>query len=131
GNLAAQRFEVVLADVDAVDGHGSRRRIEEARQQAEQRRLAGAGRTDDGDLHASADVEIDLAQYRHLLTIAEADAMPGNVAARALGREAPRTVAQLGLGVEDLENAPGPDAGPGDHPPALGDLVDRHVELGE
>ena len=46
---AAQAVERDLADVDAVDEHRPRRRVVQARQQVDQRRLARAGRADERD----------------------------------------------------------------------------------
>ena len=43
--------------------HGAARRDVEAGEQAEQRRLAAAGRSDDGDERASGDREADVAQH--------------------------------------------------------------------
>ena len=45
----AATASVVLADVDAVDQHAARRRVVEARNQADERRLAGAGQADERD----------------------------------------------------------------------------------
>jgi hypothetical protein len=49
GDLAAQRLEPVLAEIDTVDLDHARGRVVEPRQQAQEGRLAGAGRADDGD----------------------------------------------------------------------------------
>ena len=45
-----------VAHVDAVDEHRARRRIVQPREQADQRRLAGAGGADEGDRLAGVDV---------------------------------------------------------------------------
>ena len=56
---------------------------------------------------------------------------PGDVAARPFCRKAAGPVLEIGLGVEHIENPARPDPRAGNQPPALGDLVDRRIELGE
>ena len=46
-NRTAQRRQRNLTDVHAVDEHRARRRVVQARQQTEERRLPGPGRADD------------------------------------------------------------------------------------
>ena len=58
---AAQAAERDLADVDAADRHGARRRLVQPRQQVDQRRLAGAGAADERDRLARLDAEADVA----------------------------------------------------------------------
>ena len=48
-DVGAKRGERIFANVDAVDRHAAMRGIEDAMQQAERRRFAGAGRADKGD----------------------------------------------------------------------------------
>ena len=48
-DLLAERGELDLAQVAAVEQHAARFRVVEAGDQADERRLAGAGRTDDRD----------------------------------------------------------------------------------
>ena len=62
-----------------------RGRVVEARQQVEQRRLAGAGRPADGDDLARLDVEVDPAQHLGSAAVGEADVLE---ARRAAGRPA-------------------------------------------
>ena len=54
-DLAPQRGQRHVADVDAVDGDAPRVDLVEAGQQRADRRLAGAGRTDEGHRFAGAD----------------------------------------------------------------------------
>ncbi len=61
---AAQDRERDLADVDAVDEHRARRRIVQAREQADQRRLAGAGTTDERDGLPGLDARRDMIEDR-------------------------------------------------------------------
>jgi hypothetical protein len=128
-DLAAQRFEAELADIDAIDHDAAGRWVEEPGQEPEQRRFPGARLTDDSDLHPRLDGEIYQLQYRHLGAIAETDIAPFDGAARALGRQGQRAVLENGLGLEDLKDPAGADAGAGDEAPALRQLVDRDIEL--
>ncbi len=56
-DLAAQPLQLVVANVDAVDLHLAGGRIVETRNQADDGRLAAAGRTDDADQLARLDGE--------------------------------------------------------------------------
>jgi hypothetical protein len=95
------------------------------------RRLAGAGRPDDRDFHPGVDREVDLLQNRDLRAIMKADIVPGDGAARARRRKLPRAALEIGLGFQHLEDACGADPRARDQAPALGNLVDRRIELGE
>ena len=130
-DLAPQRGELVFADVDPVDRHAAAGRIEKPRQQAEQGGLPGPGRADDRDLHAGADHNIDLRQNRALGAVAKADVAPRDIALRPLRRELARATFEVGFGLQHLEHPGGADLRAGNGAPALGDLVDRVVELGE
>ena len=57
--LAAVRVEVEVAQVDAVDRHRARRRVVEAGDQLDERRLAGAGLAHERDGLAGRDVQVD------------------------------------------------------------------------
>ena len=104
-------------------------RIEESRQQPEQRRFAGAGRADDRDFRPGRDRDVDVVQHRRLGTIAETDIAPGDVVAHAARRKLPRPARQVGLGFQHLENPRRADPRRRDQAPALRDLVDRLIQL--
>ena len=53
---------VMVAGVDAVDRDPPAVELVEPHQQVDERRLAGPGRTDDGDGHAGLDVEVEVAR---------------------------------------------------------------------
>ena len=100
----------VLADVDAVEQHRAAVRVVEARQQADQRRLAAARAADDRhglarrDPHANAGEHLALVGVVGEGHVAELDLAPG-----AIERDVAAAV--LGRGVEHLEDAlPGRDA---------------------
>ena len=59
-----QLVEVGLAHVDAVDPDGAARRVEQPRDERDERRLAGAGRADDRDGLAGLGPEGDAVQHR-------------------------------------------------------------------
>src|SRR5438105_6485359 len=72
--LAAQLCETVLvhlSDVHAVDENRTGRRCVEAGNQAEERRLAAARRTDDGDEAAARDIERERMKNRQRLRTTE------------------------------------------------------------
>src|SRR5882724_7526957 len=54
-----------------------------------------------------------------------------SIATRPFRWEASGTLFEIGFGIENLKNPAGSHSRPGDEPPALGDLIDRRVELGE
>ena len=64
GDLRAQRGEVDVAQVGAVDRDRSRGRVVEAGEQADQAGLARAGRADQRDDAAGLDLEVDVAERR-------------------------------------------------------------------
>src|SRR5262245_10826843 len=57
---AAHVAGIHLSDVDAVDRDASAADVVEPEQQVDERRLAGAGRTDDPDALPGSDVEADV-----------------------------------------------------------------------
>ena len=61
---AAEALERDLTDIDAVDEDRAGRRLVQSRQQAEQRRLAGAGGADEGGGRSGLDPEGDVGQHR-------------------------------------------------------------------
>ena len=71
----AQVGERELAAVDPADQHPPRGGVVEARQQVEERRLAGAGGAADRDDLARSDLEIDARQHLAADAVAEVDAL--------------------------------------------------------
>src|SRR5690606_32990668 len=59
---AGARLPVVADNVEAVDGDGAGGRVDEAADDADQRRLAGAVRAEQGEDLAAIDVEVDALQ---------------------------------------------------------------------
>ena len=74
---------LAAGDVDAVDDDAAGRRIVEAQQQLERRALAGARRTDEGDVLARSDVEREAVERER------------SRAARDTGRKHPRSGCDL------------------------------------
>ncbi len=62
-DLAAERGERHVADVDAVERHASARDVVEARHERGERRLARAGVADQRDRRAGRDVEIEVLEH--------------------------------------------------------------------
>jgi hypothetical protein len=62
GDLAAQRGELDVAHVDAVDRHPAGRSVVEPRQQHRRRRLAGTARADQRDRLAGADRQVEVVE---------------------------------------------------------------------
>ena len=62
-DLLAQRADAVCADVHAVDQHAAGGRVVKARDQADERRLARAGQTDERDHLAGLGREVDVVQH--------------------------------------------------------------------
>ena len=60
----AQRAQVDLADVGAVDEHGARARVVQARDERDEAGLARAGGPDERDRAPGGHVEVDVAQHR-------------------------------------------------------------------
>ena len=89
-DVVAQRSQRERADVMAVDQDPPFVRVVEARDQAGERRLAGAGGADDGDDLAWSGIEGDLLQRVDAARIAEADAVEGHTAFDAGNRVARR-----------------------------------------
>ncbi len=83
GELAAQIGAAEVAQIDAVEADCARGRIEETHEQLEDRGLAGAGGSDEGDGLAGADVEIEFGERGDLGAgrVVEGDAFEGQFAA--------------------------------------------------
>ena len=115
-DLPAEAAQRRVADVDAVDHDAAELRVEEAREQREQRRLARAVAADDGDALPLRDGERDVLDGGLLrVRVGEGDVFEGDVAldrreldARGGSRlSAARESAALHRHVEDLEDARG------------------------
>ena len=76
-------MQVPVAHVDAVDQHAAALHVVEAVEQLDDRRLAGAGGTDDGDLLARLDDEGHVAQHPVLAAVGEPDVVELDAAAHA------------------------------------------------
>ena len=94
---------VQVAHVEAVEQHAPALRVVEARQQAQQRALAGAGRPDDRDPRPGWRVEDDVLKRAPAAGVAEADALEGDVpGARPSVRRRPGARAISGSRVEQV-----------------------------
>src|SRR6266513_3666987 len=76
--LAAQILKPEVAEVNAVEPDLTLCRVVEPREQADQRALAGAGRTRDPQAGTRLDVERDVVQYRTILAVGEGDVAEGD-----------------------------------------------------
>ena len=80
--MLAQRIQADVADVDAIDRDAAFARIVGAIQQAQRRRLAGAGRTDDRDGAAGARAKTQVLERRMRDFVAERHIVERDLAAR-------------------------------------------------
>src|SRR5581483_9285489 len=103
-DLAAERVQLEIADVDAVDEHASSVHVVEARYQRRQRRLPGARVTDQRDRRPRCDVEIDVAQDRPVVQIGEPDVLEPDRARARRQLDRTRPVRDLLRLVDDLED---------------------------
>ena len=81
-NCARRSREVQLADVHAVDRDAPLLHVVEAQQQADDRRLARAGRADDRHALPGLDLERDVPQHRLALDVGEGDVLERDRARR-------------------------------------------------
>jgi len=107
-NLGAQRFQVPVAHVDAIDRDRAAIDIEDAVDQPGQGRFAGAGLPDDGDGLARMRCETQAAEHgpipiRAIPFIAEVHVLEPHLPANLL-RHALRVLIQFGLGVDRLQD---------------------------
>ena len=86
-DVAAQGVQVQLAHVDAVDQDPAARGIVEARDQAEQRALAGAGRAD--ERHAAPGLDLEIDGFEHQPPLVGEARPPRSGRRRGTGRAAP------------------------------------------
>ncbi len=77
-DLGSQGIELERRDVRSIDQDTPSARVVEAREQAEDGRLARTGRTYDADNLAGLDVERDIAQDLGFVVVAERDVLEGD-----------------------------------------------------
>ena len=118
-----------LARVDAVDQDAAGVDLVEAHEQVDERRLAGAGRPDDGDRLAGRDVEIEVVDERLVRLVAERDALEGDRAAGPPEDVGLDRVGDLLALVDQLEDPLGRGRGGLDDVDDAGGLDDREREL--
>ena len=103
GKLAAQVGELVVAQIHAVEPNAAGCGVVEAREQADQRGLAGARRPDHAEAGSRLDRERDVAQDRSVRPIGERDALEGHGARGAHDGPGMRSLRHLGLLVQQRE----------------------------
>ena len=112
-DVAAQRVEVNVANVDAVDRDPARVHVVEARQHQRDRRLARARAADERDRLARGNGEVEVAQHRIGRRVAERHVLEAHLAVRHLevdrvgrvlhdGRRVEQVVDALGAGAREL-----------------------------
>ena len=102
-DIAAQRDERHVADVDAVDQHAAAVGIEDAMQQAERRRFARSGRADERDRLARRHVEGHVADRRPLAVVGKGHVLERHAPDEPAGVARARLVAHARLRVEHVE----------------------------
>ena len=116
-DLPPQRLQRDAADVGAVDGDAAGGDVIEARDQVDDRALAGPGRADDGQRLGGSGAEAHLAQHRRAdPEVAEGHPLERQPFAQRRQRGGAGLLLHLRLGVQDLEDPLG----------AGGCLGDRH-----
>jgi hypothetical protein len=108
-DVAAQVVERQLAQVDAVQPDVTPSRVVEARDEAEQRALARAGRAEHRHARSRLQLEAHVAEHRRAGRVLEADVVEAQPA-REVSRRARRCwLAHLERRVEHLEDSPRAD----------------------
>jgi hypothetical protein len=121
-----------VAVVDAVEQDAPGVDLVEAHEQVDDRGLARAGRSDDGDRLARRDVEREVLDERLVGLVGEEHVLERDAArsVRRRGRlERRGKIGRLLVGVEELEDALGRGEARLEHVHLAGDLGDRHREL--
>src|SRR6266567_2893435 len=130
----AELIELKLAGIDSIDQNPAAARIVKARDQVHERRLAGAGRTDDRHDLAGVRIEGDLRQRSLAILVIETDVLKGHRAAAR--REVALATADAPRFLDDFEDALGARAGVlddigelPDHPDAVanGHQIENHL----
>ena len=101
---AAQAILRHLGDILAVDGHGTALHIIEAIEDAAERRFAGAGMADDGELGTRRHIEGHVAEDLAALVIAEIDMREAHMRAADGQRRSPGHIGDLGRRVDQAEH---------------------------
>ena len=102
-DVAAKRFELDVAMVDAVDADHARLGVPHAMQQRQRRALARTGRADEGDRRARRHVQAEMHQRRPLAVIGEVHVLEVDIALGAADILAVRPVGHGRLVVEHAE----------------------------
>src|SRR5207237_634264 len=97
GKRAAQVGELVVAQIHTVEQNAAGRGVVEAREQADQRGLAGSRRPDHAEAGSRLDRERDVAQDGSVRPIGERDALEGPGARGGRGGPGRASVRHLGL----------------------------------
>ena len=93
-----------VGDVHAVEGDPARVQLVEAHDEVDERRLAGAGRADDGDRLARLDDEVESVDERLLRGVGERDLLERDATVRVVDTLRRNGVRLLLRGVEDGED---------------------------
>ncbi len=123
-DLAAESVQPVVADVAAVDADGAGVEVAEPRDEADERRLAAAGGTDDADGLARLDGEGDVAQHRPFGVVTECDVLEFDLALERRRFDGHRSFRHRLVGVADRGHALEADAD-------LGEGVGHHREVAD
>jgi len=106
-DLAPERLEGDIADVDAVDQDRPLPEVEEAGDQVGQGRLAAAARADDGQGLAGRNDQVDTGEDRSLVVVAEGDVVELDRLFERRQDRRPRPVGDRRLDVEQGEDPGG------------------------
>ncbi len=123
-----------LTDVDSIEQYPSGVDIIEAADQVHECRLAAAAVTDNTDLFARPDDEVDLLEYRSMPLVAKRNIVESDLAASVWQGLGPRRVVRVGRRIQQLEDAltSGQEAGqPGRQLRESGKGSVKHGEIGE
>ena len=115
----------------AVDGDAAAPRIVEARHQAGERALAGAGGADDRHGLPGPDLEGHVVEDRPSGLVAEGHVLDAQVAGQPAGIRRAGPIVHLAPGLEDLEHAPGAAGGALRGRRGVHQRLERAVERGQ
>ncbi len=127
--VRAQVLAGHLRDVDAVECDPARGDLVEPHEEVDQRRLAGAGRADDGDGLAGLDRQRQVLDQRDVRAVAERDLLERHPPAHLLLAYGRDRVRRLLVGVQQREDALGRGDAGLEQVRHAGDLGDRLGEL--
>ena len=103
-DLAAQRRELHVAYVHAVDEHAARVDVVEARHERGERRLAGTGVADERDRRPRVEREVEVLEHRPARQVGERDVLEADRAVAGGQLDRARAVGHVLRLVEDLED---------------------------